>query len=206
MAYPAIAQVVEAYLAGLEARAAQAQPVKNVASVASFFVSRIDTLVDPLLESIIKQGGKQADTARMLRGQVAIASAKAAYQDYKQVFGSDRYRHLAGQGARTQRLLWASTSTKNPEYSDIMYVEALIGRDTIDTVTLETLDDYRDHGRPQERIEQGVNEALGLLDKLPGLGIDLEEVTQQLEDQGVEKFSRSFDELMETLSGRLPVS
>jgi transaldolase len=197
---PRYRQVVEAYLAGLEARAAQAKPIKNVASVASFFVSRIDALLDPLLESIIEQRGKHADTARLLRGQVAVASAKAAYQFYKQVFGTERYGRLAGQGARTQRLLWASTSTKNPDYSDIKYVEALIGRDTIDTVTVETLDDYRDHGEPQDRIEQGVVEAGEVLDRLLGLGIDIDEVTQRLEDQGVDKFSRSFDELMVALS------
>src|SRR5665647_1094505 len=118
---PRYRQVVEAYLAGLEARVMQAKPVKTVASVASFFVSRIDTLVDPLLEKVIVQGGEKADQAGMLHGQVAIASAKVAYQIYKEVFYSDRFRKLADQGAHTQRLLWASTSTKNPEYSDVKY-------------------------------------------------------------------------------------
>ncbi len=109
------------------------------------------------------------------------------------------FRRLADKGARTQRLLWASTSTKNPEYSDVKYVEALIGRDTVDTVPVETLDDYRDHGDPKDRIEQEVVKAQRVLDRLPELGINIDEVTQQLEDEGVEKFSRSFDELMEAL-------
>jgi transaldolase len=196
---PRYQQVVEAYLVGLEARAAQAEPVKNVASVASFFVSRIDTLVDPLLENLMARGGEHADSARMGHGQVAIASAKVAHQIYKGVFDSDRYAKLAAKGARTQRLLWASTSTKNPEYSDVKYVEALIGRDTIDTVTVETLDEYRGHGEPKERIEQEVVKARGVLDRLPEMGINIDAVTQQLEDEGVAKFSESFDKLMETL-------
>jgi len=196
---PRYRQVVEAYLAGVEARVKQAKPVKTVASVASFFVSRIDTLVDPLLEGLIAQGGEDADSARMLHGQVAIASAKVAYQIYKGVFDSDRYRKLADKGAPIQRLLWASTSAKNPQYSDVKYVEALIGRDTVDTVPVETLDDYRDHGEPKDRIEQEVAKARLMLDRLSDLGISIDEVTQQLEDEGVEKFRRSFDELMEAL-------
>jgi transaldolase len=196
---PRYRQVVEAYLAGVETRAAQAKPVKTVASVASFFVSRIDTLVDPLLKKLIAQGGEKADLAGMLHGQVAIASAKVAYQVYKEVFYSDRFRKLADKGARTQRLLWASTSTKNPEYSDVKYVESLIGRDTIDTVPVETLGDYRDHGEPKVRIEQEIEKAGWMLDRLPDLGISIDKVTQQLEDEGVEKFSASFDKLMETL-------
>ena len=125
---PRYRQVAEAYIAGIEARAAQGKPVKHVASVASFFVSRIDALVDPLLEPIIAQGGKKADLAKKVRGQVAIASAKLAYQIYKEIFGSERFQKLAEQGARVQRLLWASTGTKNPDYSDVKYVETLIGR------------------------------------------------------------------------------
>ena len=196
---PRYQQVVEAYLAGVEARAAQAKPVKAVASVASFFVSRIDSMVDPLLEKRIAQGGEGADLAKMLHGQVAIASAKAAYQIYKEIFNSDRFRKLADKGALTQRLLWASTGTKNPEYSDVKYVEALIGRDTVDTVPVETLDAYRDHGEPRIRIEQEVAKAGRMLDRLPELEINIDNVTQQLEDEGVEKFSKSFDKLMATL-------
>jgi transaldolase len=195
---PRYRQVLEAYLAGVEARAALANPVKTVASVASFFVSRIDALVDPLLGKCVAQG-KDADLAKMLHGQVAIASAKVAYQSYKEIFGSDRFRKLADKGSRTQRLLWASTSTKNPEYSDVKYVESLIGRDTVDTAPIETLDAYRDHGKPKDRIEQDIMKARWVLDRLPELGISIDKVTQQLEDEGIEKFSNSFDKLMETL-------
>ena len=130
---PRYRQVAEAYIAGIEARAAQGKPVKHLASVASFFVSRIDALVDPLLEKLIAQGGEKAEVAKKVHGQVAISSAKVAYQIYKEIFGSDRFRKLAAQGARVQRLLWASTSTKNPDYSDVKYVEALIGPDTVNT-------------------------------------------------------------------------
>ncbi len=196
---PRYRQVVEAYLAGVESRAAQGKPVKHLASVASFFVSRIDALVDPLLENLIAQGGEDADLAKTLHGQVAIANAKVAYQIYQEIFDSDRFRGLADKGSHTQRLLWASTSTKNPDYSDVKYVEALIGRDTVDTAPVETLDDYRDHGEPKDRIEQEVVKACWMLNQLPELGISIDNVTQQLEDEGVEKFSKSFDKLMETL-------
>jgi len=192
-------QVVEAYLAGVEERMTRVMPVKIVVSVASFFISRIDAMIDPLLEKIIAQGGENANLAKMLHGQVAIASAKVAYQVYKEIFHSDRFRKLADKGAATQRLLWASTSTKNPEYSDVKYIESLIGRDTVNTVPIETLDDYRDHGEPKNRIEQEVENARQILDRLPELGISINNITKQLEDEGVEKFSKSFDKLMETL-------
>ena len=196
---PRYLQVVEAYLAGVEARVAQAKPVKTVASVASFFVSRIDALVDPLLEKLIVQGGEHGNLAKMMHGQVAVASAKVAYQIYKEMFESVRFRKLADKGALTQRLLWASTSTKNPEYSDVKYIESLIGPHTVDTVPVETLDDYRDHGKPRDRIEQEGATASRMLDRLPELGISIDKETQQLEDEGVEKFSKSFDKLMATL-------
>ena len=196
---PRYRQVVEAYLSGLEARAAQALPVKTVASVASFFVSRIDSLVDPLLEKLFAPGGQDADLPRRLHGQIAVANAKLAYQIYKEVFGGGRFRKLADQGARTQRLLWASTSTKNPEYSDVKYVDSLIGRDTVNTVPVETLDDYRDHGEPRARIEQDIEKAGWMLARLQDLGISIDQATQQLEDEGVEKFGKSFDQLTETL-------
>jgi len=199
---PRYRQVVEAYLAGIEARLAQGKAVKHIASVASFFLSRIDALVDPLLEKLIAQGGKEADVAKKACGQVAIASAKTAYQIYKNIFGNDRFRKLAAQGARVQRLLWASTSTKNPDYSDVKYVEALIGSDTVNTVPLETLDAYRDHGKPEARLEQDVKEARRVLEQLTELGISIDNVTQQLEDEGVDKFNKPFDKLMETLKQR----
>ena len=201
---PRYRQVAEAYIAGTEARAAQGKPVKHVASVASFFISRIDALVDPILAGLVASGGTEADLAKRVRGQTAIASAKMAYQVYKEVFAGERFRKLAAQGARVQRLLWASTSTKNPEYSDVRYVEALIGPDTVDTVPLETLDAYRDHGEPRVRLEQDVEEARWAMSRLPELGIDIDKVTQQLEDEGVEKFNKPFDKLMETLAQRSP--
>jgi transaldolase len=127
-----------------------------------------------------------------------------AYQIYKEIFASDRFRKLAARGARVQRLLWASTSTKNPDYSDVKYVEALIGPDTVNTAPLETLDAYRNHGEPKARLEQDTKEAGQVLERLPELGISIDEVTQQLEDEGVEKFIKPFDKLMETLARRLP--
>jgi transaldolase len=193
---------VEAYIAGLEKRVAQGKPVKNISSVASFFLSRIDALLDPLLEKLIAQGGQQADLAKKAHGQVAIASAKKAYQIYKEIFGSDRFRKLADLGARDQRLLWASTSTKNPDYSDVKYVESLIGSDTVNTAPPETIAAYRDHGEPKARLEQDVEEAILILEQLPELGISIDTTTQQLEDEGVEKFKKPFDKLMETLAQR----
>ena len=199
---PRYRQVAEAYIAGIEARTTQGKVVKRVASVASFFVSRIDSLVDPLLEPILAQGGKEADLAKEVRGQVAIASAKMAYQIYKETFGSDRFKKLAAQGALVQRLLWASTGTKNPDYSDVKYVETLIGADTVNTVPVETLNAYRDHGVPKASLEKDVAEAARVLKRLPGLGISIDKVTQQLEDEGVAKFNQPFDTLMATLAQR----
>ncbi|HVB33976.1 MAG TPA: transaldolase [Patescibacteria group bacterium] len=201
---PRYRQVAEAYIAGIEARAAKGEPVKHIASVASFFVSRIDALVDPLVEKLGAQS-KEAELAKKVHGQVAIASSKMAYQIYKEIFASDRFKNLSAQGgARTQRLLWASTSTKNPNYSDVKYVEALIGPDTVNTAPLETLDAYRDHGEPRSRLEQDVKEARWVLERLPELGINIDHVTRQLEDEGVEKFNEPFDKLMETLAHRSP--
>jgi len=197
---PRYRQVADAYLTGLAARAARGKPVNHVASVASFFVSRIDGLVDPLLEKVIMQGGDKAAMAKTIRGHVAIASAKMAYQIYKEIVCSDRFKELAAQGARAQRVLWASTSTKNPDYSDVKYVEALIGPDTVNTAPLETLDAYRDHGDPKVRLEQDVKEARLVLERLPQLGINIDHVTRQLEDDGVAKFNKPFDQLMDTLA------
>ena len=197
---PRYRQVAEAYIAGLEARAIQGKPVKHIASVASFFVSRIDALIDPLLEKIIAQDGPKADLAKKMHGQVAIASAKMAYQIYKDFFGSDRFKKLADKDAHVQRLLWASTSTKNPDYSDVKYVESLIGLDTINTVPPETLDEYRDHGNPKSTLGQDVEEASWIITRLPELGINIDKVTQQLEDEGVKKFNQPFDKLMEALA------
>ncbi|MDX1522998.1 MAG: transaldolase [Anaerolineae bacterium] len=196
---PRYQKVAEAYIAGIENRVKAGQPVDSVASVASFFLSRIDVLVDPILESYYKKDAKQADLARKLHGQVAIASAKIAYQMYKDIFNSSRFKEVAKAGAKPQRVLWASTSTKNPAYSDVKYIEALIGPETINTMPLDTLDAYRDHGQPALRLEDGVAEAHRVLNDLSELGLTLAEVTQQLEEEGVQKFNDPFDILMETL-------
>ena len=145
------------------------------------------------------QEGENAEIAKKLHGQIAIASAKEAYQTYKRIFGREQFRKLDDKGFRPQRLLWASTSTKNPEYNDVKYIEALIGRDTVNTIPIDTLDLYRDHGKPEVRIEQEVMNAHWMLDRLPELGINIDNVTQQLEDEGIEKFNKSFDTLMQTL-------
>ena len=197
---PRYRQVAEAYIAGLEARVDQGKPVKQLASVASFFLSRIDTLVDSLLEKPIARGGKEADLAKKVRGQVAVASAKMAYQMYEEIFAGVRFKKLAAQGARVQRLLWASTSTKNPDYSDVKYIDSLIGPNTVNTVPLETIDAYRDHGDPKSRLEQDPKGADWIMAQLPALGISIDKVTQQLEDEGVEKFNKPFDKLMEILT------
>ena len=199
---PRYRQVAEAYIAGIETRLAQEKSVRNVASVASFFLSRIDTLVDPLLAKLIARGGPAADLAKETLGQVAIASAKMAYQIYKEIFGSERFLGLAARGARSQRVLWASTGTKNPDYSDVKYIEAIIGPDTVNTIPVKTLNAFRDHGEPQARLEQDIKEARRVLDRLPQLGINIDAVTQQLEDEGVEKFNKPFDQLLATLAQR----
>ena len=197
---PRYRQVAEVYIAGLEARAAQKKPVNHISSVASFFLSRIDSLVDPLVEKFIEPGGEKTEIAKTVHGQVAIASAKMAYQIYKEIFGKNRFKKLADEGALVQRLLWASTSAKNLDYSDVKYVESLIGPDTVNTVPLETIDAYRDHGDPKSRLEQDVEEANWIMARLPELGISIDKVTQQLEDEGVRKFDEPFDKLMETLA------
>jgi transaldolase len=196
---PRYRQVADAYLAGLKERAKKEQPLERVASVASFFLSRIDVLVDSMLEKLIKAGGSKAAAAENLRGQVAIASARQAFQIYKQIFSGGNFRELSDRGARPQRVLWASTSTKNPEYSDVKYVEALIGPETINTLPKETLDAYRDHGDPAPRLEKDLQQAEEVFHKLAEVDIDIDAATQQLEDEGIEKFNQPYDSLLETL-------
>jgi transaldolase len=191
--------VAEAYVAGLEKRAQRGEPLDRIASVASFFLSRIDSLTDPMLEKVIAAGGPKAELARTLLGQVAVDSAKKAYQIYEEVFSSERFKALVAKGAKPQRLLWASTSTKNKAYSDVKYVEALIGPDTVNTVPMETLNAYRDHGNPASRLEEGMGEAVQRLAQLKEVGIDLNAVTKQLEEEGIQKFIKPFDSLMNVL-------
>ncbi|QTE35210.1 transaldolase [Mucilaginibacter sp. P19] len=183
-------EVTEAYIAGLEEHLAAGHKIAHIASVASFFLSRIDVVVDPIIEA---KGEKE------LYGEVAIASAKKAYEIYKRVFSSERWKKLAEQGAQPQRLLWASTGSKNPAFKDTKYVEALIGPDTVDTVPLETVDAFRDHGVAANTLETGLDKATEILAKLPSLGIDLAAVTQQLEDEGIEKFNKPFEKLLNAI-------
>lgn len=203
---PRYREVVEAYIAGLETLAAKGRSLHQVASVASFFLSRIDVLCDPILEKLQIENGPMAETATQIHGQVAIASAKVAYQIYREIFGSDRFKKLSVRGARTQRLLWASTGTKNPEYSDIKYVESLIGPETITTIPPETLDAYRDYGDPAPLLEEDKQEAYGVLESLREVGIDLNQITQILEGEGVEKFIKSLEQLRVALREKSTVS
>ena len=189
--------VCEAYLEGLAARMAKGLPLARVASVASFFLSRIDTLVDSLSDQ--RRQERDDDKSCHAPGQTAIACATAAYEIYKEIFHGERFSALAAQEARPQRLLWASTSTKNPSESDVKYVEALIGPDTVNTLTLETLNAYRDHGRPAARLEEGMAQARDVLDRLHTSGIDVEKLSDRLEEEGIRKFIRAFDGLMESI-------
>ncbi|MBF0297830.1 MAG: transaldolase [Oligoflexia bacterium] len=200
---PRYQQVIEAYIAGMEERLLQGKPLKHVASVASFFISRIDGLVDPLLEKLIAEGNEKARLSKMILGQVAISNAKVAYQIFKETFDTKRFKKLAKEGARVQRLLWASTGTKNPNYSDTKYVDALIGKDTVNTVPLKTLDAYRDQGRPTASLEQNIEKARQILEQLSELGIDMEKIAQQLEKEGIENFNKPFDNLMNVLQQRI---
>ena len=195
-------EVAEAYIEGLEERVKAGKPVDHIFSVASFFLSRIDTMVDPMLEKIITQGGQQADLAKTLLGKAAIASAKMAYQIYKELFFSERFNALREKGANPQRLLWASTGTKNKAYSDVKYIEALIGPDTVNTVPPDTLKAYRDHGKPAIRIEQDIADAASAMKDLEKVGLSIDSITKTLVDEGIEKFLKPFQSLMNVLAGK----
>ena len=192
-------EVAEAYIDGLEDRVKLGLPLHNIASVASFFLSRIDSEIDPIEATYLASGGEKNHFATTIKGEVAISSAKIAYKIYKELFDSERFLKLVHQGATPQRLLWASTKTKNRDYSDIKYVEALIGRNTINTIPLETLEAYRDHGKPQSRLDDHLERASWVLSELPELGINLKTITTKLENDGVEKFIVSFDKLLEAI-------
>jgi transaldolase/glucose-6-phosphate isomerase len=192
-------RVFEAYMAGLESLAKQGGQLDRMASVASMFVSRIDEMVDPKLEAGRISAGHAETT---LVGKVAIANAKLAYQDWKETCKSARWQTLANKGARPQRLLWASTGTKDPRFRDVLYVESLIGPDTVDTVPPATLEALRDHGEAENRLEQGIDEAGEVIAALTGTGISLDAVTQQLLDDGVKAFSSAFDKLMASIESK----
>lgn len=187
--------VIEAYLSALERRVTAHQPLQNVVSVASFFVSRIDVLVDQLLQRRIPagNGGRQSPAAR-LQGRAAVANAKLAYRTFRQAFGSDRWARLAVKGARVQRPLWASTGTKNPAYWDVVYVESLVGRDTVNTMPEATLRAFADHGRVvPDAVEVELEEAELIMLQLEKMGVNFNCVTWQLEHEGVQKFVDAYD-------------
>jgi transaldolase/glucose-6-phosphate isomerase len=197
------AEVLDAYVAGLEDFVAGGGDPKRVASVASFFISRIDTAVDNQLDNKIAAAAGD-DKARLasLKGKVAIANAKLAYQHYLKVIGGERWKALAAKGAQVQRLLWASTGTKNKAYSDVLYIEELIGRDTVNTVPPATLDAFRDHGRPRDSLEQDIPEADRVLADLAGTGISLDAITDALVDDGVKLFAEAFDKLLGAVAAK----
>jgi transaldolase/transaldolase/glucose-6-phosphate isomerase len=190
-------EVTEAYIAGLEDRLANGKSINEIASVASFFLSRIDVLIDPILEE---------KNLNELKGEVAIASAKKAYEIYKEVFKGERWEKLAAHGAKPQRLLWASTSSKNPDFKDTKYVDALIGPDTVNTIPLETLEAFRDHGDPASRLEIDLEGASSVLAQLRHAEIDLEKLTQQLEDEGIKKFIAPYEKLLKAIEAQKPTA
>jgi transaldolase/glucose-6-phosphate isomerase len=197
-------QVMAAYIGGLEERAAAGQPIDHIASVASFFVSRVDSAVDNQLEFRIRRSKDDDEKAKLsaLLGKAAIANAKLAYQDFRQVFASDRAKALTAKGAQVQRPLWASTGTKNPQYSDVLYVDQLIGPDTVNTVPPATFTAYRDHGNPAVRLDSNLAEAQQVFDDLAAIGIDMAQVTQQLQDEGVKSFMESFTSLTDSITSK----
>lgn len=187
------AAVKEAYFQGLEARVKANQPIEAIASVASFFVSRVDSSVDAKLEQLGAQNGINPNT---LLGKAAVANAKLAYAQFQQKFSGERWEKLATAGAQLQRPLWASTSTKNPNYPDLLYVDTLIGPHTVNTMPLKTLDAFRDHGTIAQTVTEGVADAGAVFDQLETLGISMKQVAVELEHEGVKKFTDSYDELL----------
>jgi len=197
-AQSAYEKVAEAYIAALEARAAKGQPINHIASVASFFVSRIDSLVDSKIDALLKTAAGDAKTLlESLHGTIAIANAKLTYKKYQELFGGPRWKALAAKGAQTQRLLWASTSTKNPKYRDVLYVEELIGADTVDTIPPATFDAFRDHGKLRPSLTEDVPGAARHMENLAKAGISMKEVTEQLVVDGVRLFAEAFKTLLE---------
>jgi transaldolase len=197
-------QVAEAYLSALEERLAASKNISRIASVASFFVSRVDVLVDKLLADRIKATSRSAEQQQLkaLEGKAAIANARLAYQEFKQLFSGPRFEALKQRGARVQRPLWASTSTKNPAYRDVLYVEELIGSDTVNTMPLTTIESFHDHGRVRLSIEDHLSEAKAQLAALAGVGIHYDQVTRQLQEEGVQKFTDSFHALFQCIDNK----
>jgi transaldolase len=189
-------RVARAYIAGLRARHERGEPIDRIASVASFFVSRVDTKVDPQLDEI---GTRSALAAR---GKAAIANAKLAYEAFREIFGGDEFADLRAAGAQVQRCLWASTSTKNPDYRDVLYVEELIGPETVDTMPLDTIKAFLDHGEIARTLDRDLDGARQAIREVEAEGISMERVTNELITEGVASFAKSFDELLETIESK----
>jgi transaldolase len=194
---------MDAYLSGLETLARTGRPLAPVVSVASFFVSRVDTLVDKRLEErIAASDPAEQAVLRGLLGKAAVANARLAYHQFQETVGGARWGALRAKGAHVQRPLWASTSTKNPAYSDVLYVEELIGPETVNTMPLPTLEAFRDHGRVRDTLTEELDGQRAVFASLAAVGIDMEEVAQQLEDEGVKSFAASFEQLAKTIEER----
>ena len=196
------ARIIEAYLSGLEDRLAAGGAIDQIASVASFFVSRVDSEVDRRLEAIVKAGGQKAERAAALRGKVAIANAKRAYRLFRKSFAGPRWERLRAEGAQLQRPLWASTSTKNPAYRDVIYVEELIGPDTVNTMPPATIVAFRDHGETRRTVDAGLDEADRAIAELESVGVSMTEVTDKLLEEGLASFQKSFDTLIGGLEAK----
>ncbi len=196
--------VADAYLSGLEERSGRGEPINKIASVASFFVSRVDTLVDQLLEDKIKATSDTNEQRKLktLEGKAAIGNARLVYQEFKRIFGSPRFESLKQAGANLQRPLWASTSTKNPAYRDVLYAEELIGPNTVDTMPLETVESFHDHGNARVTIENDLQGAKDIFTALEAEGIHYNQVTQQLLDEGVKKFADAFHQLFNDIKSK----
>ena len=195
-----------AYIRGLEKRAAEGKDISNIASVASFFLSRIDVMIDDKIDSKLESAeGEAKAKLEAIKGKVAIANAKIAYQKYKEIFSGERWEALKAKGAKVQRLLWASTSTKNPEYSDVMYVDELVGMDTVNTLPPDTIDACVDHCDPGDRIETDLDAANKVIDGLKdeAVDIDLDKVMDDLLDEGIDKFIKPFESLMSSLEDKV---
>ncbi len=194
-------QVAEAYIAGLEQLAARGGNVSKMASVASFFISRIDNSIDAIVGERLKasKDSREQEQLKSLLGKVAVANGKETYVLYQKIFGGDRWKDLATKGAQTQRVLWASTSTKNPHYSDVLYVQELIGPDTVNTIPPATFNAFRDHGQPRASLTENVEDANRTMETAAKLGISMKEVTDKLTDDGVRLFAEAFDKLLQAV-------
>ena len=194
-------KVAEAYIAGVEQLASRGGDVGKIASVASFFISRIDNSIDSIVPARLKttHDPNEQEQLKSILGKVAVANGKQTYRRYLSIFATDRWKKLAAKGAQTQRVLWASTSTKNPNYSDILYVEHLIGQDTVNTLPPATLDAFRDHGRARATLTEGLESADQIMNTVAQLGISIDEVTDKLTDDGVKLFADAFDKLLEAV-------